>query len=423
MLSLENLKSETEEARALIDQKWEKFTGNARDGHKEQLSSWRLLASSSEDGHLDDTDPDNPYILFLPNDFVFPGGRFIVQFYWDSYFIILSLLKSNKFELAKGMVENCLYLVEHHGMVINSRKRWAAGSQLPFLSEMIKEVYIAKRDKAWLQTVLPTLYKEYKNYWLNEEHLTCKGLSRYHAPPQFPKEQIPTITLDNESTWDLSARFDASDILQLLPVDLNCNLFGYEKNFAFFSSELSDMDSAEQWRDIARKRAQLIDDTMWDSTSGLYYDYNYVAKQRKEICSLATYFPLFYGMSSKDKAKAIVSNISLFEHEFGLSTCDVDYGYTDRQWNYPVGWAPLHWIVFKGLMNYGYIEAANRIALKWLGLNLEIYKRTGNFYEKYDVVRGSHEVLTDRYKNQEGFGWTNAIFDLLIDELLTSSQI
>ena len=82
---------------------------------------------------LDDSDPSNPYILYLPNDFISPGGRFWSDFFWDSYFIVLSLLKSGNFELAKGMVENCLFLVDRHGMVIANRKRWAAGSQLPFL--------------------------------------------------------------------------------------------------------------------------------------------------------------------------------------------------------------------------------------------------------------------------------------------------
>jgi alpha,alpha-trehalase len=100
-----------------------------------------------------------------------------------------------------------------------------------------------------------------------------------------------------------------------------------------------------------------------------------------------------------------------------LVTCDQDYGYSDRQWNYPIGWAPLHWIVYKGLKNYGYDEDTKRIALKWLNLNYSIWEKTGNLFEKYDVVRGSHEVLTDRYKNQEGFGWTNAVFHALAVEL------
>ena len=60
--------------------------------------------------------------------------------------------------------------------------------------------------------------------------------------------------------------------------------------------------------------------------------------------------------------------------------------------------------------------------MKWLSVNLDIWHQTGKFFEKYDVQRGTHEVLTDRYKNQEGFGWTNAIFHVLVADLRTEAS-
>lgn len=418
MLTLENLKSNTTSILNFIEHKWDHLTGNAREGHQDKLASWKALAETSVDGHLDDVDPDNPYILFLPNDFIFPGGRFVVQFYWDSYFIILSLLRGNRFELAKGMVDNCLFLVEQHGMVIANRKRWAAGSQLPFLSEMVYEVYQINKDKNWLGKALPILEMEYRYYWLDQDHLAHQGLSRYHAPSCFPRNYIASITLDNEATWDLCPRFDVEDVLHLLPVDLNSNLFVYERNFAYFYKQLGQEALASAWEESAQKRANTINELMWDEQDGLYYDYNYRDNERKKVKSLVTYFPLFYGLANTTQARRVASNISLFEKEFGLVTCDQDYGYSDRQWNYPIGWAPLHWIAYKALKNYGYGEVAERIALQWINLNYDIWGRTGKLFEKYDVVQGSHEVLTDRYKNQEGFGWTNAIFHTLVLDLI-----
>jgi hypothetical protein len=66
MLTLDNLKDETTSILSFIDQKWDRLTGNARSGHQDRLASWKALAATSIDGHLDDTDPDKPYILFLP---------------------------------------------------------------------------------------------------------------------------------------------------------------------------------------------------------------------------------------------------------------------------------------------------------------------------------------------------------------------
>src|SRR5262245_22268712 len=124
MLSLPELNKQTADALVFIDRKWNELRRNARSRRPDRFSSWSELAAVSADGHLDDTDPENPYILYLPHDFITPGGRFMVQFYWDSYFINLGLLRSGHVELAKGIVENCFYLIEKHGMVIANRKRW-----------------------------------------------------------------------------------------------------------------------------------------------------------------------------------------------------------------------------------------------------------------------------------------------------------
>jgi alpha,alpha-trehalase len=418
MLHSKNIRAETELALQFISKKWDDLIGNARNGHDDAFVDWRALAASSLDGHLDDTDPSNPYILFLPNNFVIPGGRFVVQFYWDSYFIILSLILDKRYELAKGIVENALYLVEKHGMVIANRKRWSAGSQLPFLSEMVRVIYDSSKDKAWLKNAMQIIRKEYDGYWLNEDHLAYRGLSRYHAPSCYPKDSIAEITLDNEATWDLSSRFDVEDVLQLLPVDLNCNLFRYETNFAYFCAEIEQENLAEHWKSVATQRKKLINELMWDEEDGMYYDYNFELGVRKRVRSLVTYFPLFYELADQSQAARVEKNTIRFACEFGLATCDQSYGYVDRQWNYPLGWAPLHWIAFRGLSNYGYLNTAENFALKWLDLNLDIWKKTNCFFEKYDVVNGTHEVIVDnRYSNQEGFGWTNAVFHALTVEL------
>jgi alpha,alpha-trehalase len=417
MLTLDTLQEQTSGALRFIDRKWEELRADARSGHRDRFSAWEAMAASSTDGHVDDTDPHTPYILFLPNDFIRPGGRFMVQFYWDSYFINLSLLRSDKTELAKGMVENCFYLIERHGMVIANRKRWAAGSQLPFLSGMVRDVFESTRDLIWLATAMRYIEVEYNGYWRNSDHLVDGCLSRYHAPSCYPAANLAEITMDHEATWDLSPRFERQDVLHLLPVDLNSNLYAYEQDLAHFSRALGRQEQAERWSRAAQVRSEMMHELMWDEQDGLYYDYDFVARKRKPVRSLVSFFPLFHRLAGEPHAAKVIRNVPLFEKQYGLATCDQTYGFTDRQWNYPVGWAPLHWIALNGMKRYGHNTEAIRVALKWLDLNLAIWKQTGSFFEKYDVERGTHEVLTDRYKNQEGFGWTNAVFHSLIKDL------
>ena len=88
-----------------------------------------------------------------------PGGRFNEMYGWDSYFIILGLLREGKLGLAHGMVENFFYEIEHYGGILNAnRTYYFTRSQPPFLSSMIRGVYEAtpkdevQRQKArvWL---------------------------------------------------------------------------------------------------------------------------------------------------------------------------------------------------------------------------------------------------------------------------------
>ena len=340
----------------------------------------------------------------------------------DSYFIIQSLLLSACNAFVQAIIDNCFYMIDKYGMVTANRKRWAAGSQLPFLASMVLDLYKEMtRDREWLRKAASSLERELRGYWLNTEHLAYRGLSRYHCPPYFPKDAIAAITLDNEATWDLSPRFDEDDVLSLLPVDLNSNLFIYERALAFAFRELDDPSTSLVWEQRAEARRTAIMELMWDEDDGLFYDFNFSSRRRKKVRSLATFSPLFAGLADHKQAERIRENLRLFETPYGLLTCDHDYGYTDRQWNHPIGWAPLHWIVYHGLKNYDYGEDARRIASKWIDLNLRIWKRTGKFYEKYDVVIGSHDVLTDRYSNQDGFGWTNAVFHALVDDMRNDS--
>lgn len=418
-ITIDELRDRTSAVLSYIDHTWEKLTTNAQNGHRDSVFDWKEMAARSIDGHLDDQNHETPYILYLPNEFIYPGGRFKAQFYWDSYFVILSLLRGGRLAMARGMVDNALYLVEKHGLVIPNRKRWAAGSQLPFLSHMVRSVYEAIPDDAWLAKATVVLEKEYQEYWRNPQHEVYRGLSRYHALPWFPQDCIASITMDTEVTWDLSPRFDDKDVLNLLPIDLNCNLLRYETNFAFFHDRLGNSQAVHFWEEQARRRSTTINELMWNEEDGFYYDFDFQRNEQKKVKSLASYFAMYDGVANVNHARRLVCNLSHFETQYGLTTCDFDYGYEERQWNYPVGWAPLHWIVYKALRSYGYESAARVIAIKWISMNLDVWNSTGAFYEKYDVVKGSHEVIIDRrYTNQVGFGWTNAVFHLLVDQLI-----
>jgi alpha,alpha-trehalase len=125
-------------------------------------------------------------LLFLPNSYVVPGGRFNEMYGWDSYFIILGLLHDRRIDLARGMVENFFFEIEHYGTILNAnRTYYLTRSQPPFLTSMIMEVYNAQKaaghdDKAWLARAYEFAARDYE-MWTHEPHLAgSTGLSRYY---------------------------------------------------------------------------------------------------------------------------------------------------------------------------------------------------------------------------------------------------
>ncbi|HLV88612.1 MAG TPA: trehalase family glycosidase [Candidatus Sulfotelmatobacter sp.] len=126
-------------------------------------------------------------LLYLPNNYVVPGGRFNEMYGWDSYFIIRGLLQAGRVELARSMVENFFFEIENYGAMLNAnRTYYLTRSQPPFVSSMVVDVYRAlqqsgaKPDRAWLERAYSDLEKDYK-MWTSLPHLAgSTGLSRYY---------------------------------------------------------------------------------------------------------------------------------------------------------------------------------------------------------------------------------------------------
>ena len=134
-----------------------------------------------------DTGKIQPHgLLYLEHEYVVPGGHFNEMYGWDSYFIIRGLLRAGRVELARGMVDNFFFEIEHYGAMLNAnRTYYLTRSQPPFVSSMFVDVYEAMQkeghtDKAWLERAYADLDKDYE-MWTRDPHLAGQtGLSRYY---------------------------------------------------------------------------------------------------------------------------------------------------------------------------------------------------------------------------------------------------
>jgi alpha,alpha-trehalase len=399
-------------------------------------------------------------LLYLPYPYVVPGGRFNEMYGWDSYFTQVGLVRDNEMTLAKNMVDNFIYQIDHYGKILNAnRTYYLSRSQPPFLTQMILNVYRKERNVSWLRATIPAIEKYY-SFWIEEPHLTKQtGLSRYFdlgdgpAPEVLSGErddkgrnhydlvkdyyrtnEVPDYYLSQyydkekdqlmdlfykgdrtmrESGFDPSNRFGPFniDIIHYDPVCLNSLLYLMETDTAEILRILGRTGQARAWTKRAQARRQRINQLMWDEQDGLYYDYNFVEKKVRRYPFITTFYPLWVGVADQKQAARIVANLHLFERPGGLLTST---NVTGSQWDAPFGWAPTEMIAIEGLRRYGYNREADRIAANFLSMILKEFIQHNTIVEKYDVERRESEVgagLKFGYKSNEiGFGWTNAAF-------------
>lgn len=390
----------------------------------------------------------------LPHPYVVPGGRFREIFYWDSYFTMLGLKESGKVELMQGMLDNFAYLIDQFGFIPNgNRTYFLSRSQPPYFSLMVNLLADMAESSEARKTVLvnyePQLRREY-DFWmagrqaLAESQFVAKRvvktqgntmLNRYwdNTPTPRPEAYRQEIELTEEaeplgvapaalynhiraaceSGWDFSSRWFRDQqtmalihTADIVPVDLNCLLHRLETTLHEVSMEGLDYES------LSKDRATAIQQTFWNDETGFFHDYDAVAGRQTEALTLAGVFPLFFKLATPEQASRVHDRLKADFLQAGGWVTTLNQ--TGQQWDWPNGWAPLQWIVYQGLLNYGFTETAREGRDRWLALNDKVFRATGKMMEKYNVVDAALTTGGGEYPNQDGFGWTNGVYLAMI---------
>ncbi|HYJ64893.1 MAG TPA: trehalase family glycosidase, partial [Parafilimonas sp.] len=105
--------------------------------HIEEL--WDVLQRNS------DKPVEGSSLVALPFPYIVPGGRFQEIYYWDSYFTMLGLAKSDKWNVIENMIENFAYLINKFGHIPNgNRTYFLSRSQPPYFSCMVELLALHK---------------------------------------------------------------------------------------------------------------------------------------------------------------------------------------------------------------------------------------------------------------------------------------
>jgi alpha,alpha-trehalase len=416
------------------------FKSNIQAGIRKHIDTlWTVLK------HVADTAKGSSLIP-LPNDYVVPGGRFREVYYWDSYFTMLGLEENKRYDLIESMVKNFAYLIDTYGHIPNgNRSYYLSRSQPPFFALMVELLAKSKGEQV-LTTYRPQLIKEY-NYWMKGVNGLKPGtatahvvrmadgsvLNRYWDASDRPREEsyredvlaarqskqpaaqfYRNIRAAAESGWDFSSRWFSDgktlptiQTTSLIPVDLNSLLYHLEQVIARAYDQSGNTKDATVYRSKATKRKAALIKYCWNGKDGLFYDHNWQTGKRSTQINIATAFPLFFNMASAQQAKSVATLIKNKLVQPGGVACTL-VG-TGQQWDQPNGWAPLQYVAIMGLRNYQQSDLAKSIALRWMALNINTFKKTGKLSEKYDVQHAASKAGGGEYPLQDGFGWTNGV--------------
>ena len=389
------------------------------------------------------TPTDSGDIIGLPKPYTVPSinDQFNEIYYWDTYYTNVGLILDGHLQQAINNTDNIIYMVNKYGYMANgNRTFYLNNTQPPHLSMMVNDVYEKTQDKAWLKKAVAALNKEY-NFWMTKR-LHANGLNFYntfyddsskfdcyknihlrlgknftYSQTITEKEKLKVGTdfsTEYECGWDLSPRFlnRASDFNAL---DLNCFLYMYELNFYKFY-KLLELKEANKWKAKATHRKALINKYCYNPKDSFFYDYDFVNKKQSPVLSSAIFNVLWSKLASGKQAAGIKKSLSILEVNHGIVACAQGFSNYNYQWDYPNGWAPLHYIAIKGLANYEFYADATRIALKYRNNVSANFIATGNLWEKYNVVSGKMDVK-DEYEMPTLMGWTAGIY-VFADEFL-----
>ncbi|XP_075230826.1 trehalase-like isoform X3 [Lycorma delicatula] len=425
---------------------------------------WRVLARKVKKEVKEN--PNMFSLLYVPNGFIIPGGRFTELYYWDTYWIIKGLLLCDMPVSVKGIIENLLYLVKFYGLVPNgSRVYYLTRSQPPLLIQMVDVYYKRTDDWDFVKKNLKYLSLEFDYWWENHMITVEKDgkyykLARYfsYVPTPRPEsyredyliaqeveveeEYYIKIRSAAETGWDFSSRWfidqnctnegTLSNVAapQIVPVDLNSFL---QLNAEILGDYYARMGNTNKAKEYFMKGKQLLDGitaVLWHEDLGIWLDYDSVNREARKYFYASNFTPLFTSSYYKTWSKSILSKkiigyLKLNSIGSYLGGVPTSLEETGEQWDFPNAWGPLQSIIIQGLDKLGTeasVKEAYKLADRWIRSNYEGFKISHTMYEKYDALRPGETGEGGEYVPQTGFGWTNGVVLELLDKYGSSKE-
>ena len=281
----------------------------------------------------------------------------------------------------------------------------------PWFNYINLEVYKISKDTKFLKEAYISGKKFYLYYVKNRDS-NRNGLCEWGA-----EGELESVRDARVAVWDQVGRpmnFEGPDVNSMLVME------------ARSLSEMArilrlDADS-KQWEDLAKQRSALIEQTMWDTVTGFYYNiyklnqgFNFHKANDLKIKEIIGFLPLWAGVSSSGHAEKLLQSLRdplEFNRPYGIPTLTAksDYYNPIGYWNGPV-WVQWEYLLCRGLRDYGYKRDASEITRRVLNNMIWHLKQDHVFWEFFSP--DEHQAGWNKT-----YIWAGIAARMLIDEYL-----
>jgi len=206
---------------------------------------------------------------------------------------------------------------------------------------------------------------------------------------------------------------------------LNSLLYRELLAYGYLLEEQGKLPEANIWRGRAQDLADAVNEHCWDERDGTYYsvdlnlrpidqdDWLHRGAPRHwsslllRVDNWSSFLPLWAGFASQEQAERVLARYRetrTFNANYGIRTLSkLEKQYDVRASNNPSNWLGPIWgvsnyLVFRGLLKYGFTEDARELAEKTVRLFGQDLETNGSLHEYYNPDNGE-PIMTKGFQN------------------------
>jgi hypothetical protein len=281
-------------------------------------------------------------------------------------------------------------------------------SSAPWFNYINYEIYKITGDKKFISDAYKS-GKKFYNWYTSRRDSNNNGLASWGGHAELESVRDARVAVWDKVGW--ASNFEGPDVNSMLVME--------EKSLAAMAGILGLKNDAIDWERKSMERSALINKYLWDDETEFYYNVNkndqsftFKNKDDLKIKEIIGFLPMWAGAADSEHVEKLIKSLTNkdeFWRKFGVPTLSAkdDYYNPIGYWNGPI-WVQWQYLIFRGLLDYGYKEIASEFAEKVIDNVINQLKVDHYFWEFYSA--DDHQAGWNKT-----YIWTGIVARFLLD--------